>query len=81
MTYRLKRDATIEAIWNALPQHISEQLTVALAAACEDPYGTTEPHGVDDGLVRELVLDRLIVILYLGHHDKVVHVWQINYWG
>lgn len=82
MSYRLKRDETIEAIWDALPLHLSEQLTVAIAAACEDPFGTTDPAGdEDDGMTRELVVGPLVVFIYLGHLKKVLHVWDINYLG
>ncbi|MFF4406668.1 hypothetical protein ACFY2W_01315 [Streptomyces sp. NPDC001262] len=79
--YALKYDATIAAVWDALPQAVSEQLNDGLAAACADPLTATVPYGEDDGIMRMLVLDEVFVVIYLGHQTKTLHIYQIDYLG
>ncbi|GAA0453971.1 hypothetical protein ACFQ2B_27735 [Streptomyces stramineus] len=79
--YVLKCDATNQAVWDSLPQSVSERLTLALAAACTDPLGATEPYGEDDGIMRTLVTGDLLLVIYLGHQTKTLHIYQIDYLG
>ncbi|MFC8447641.1 hypothetical protein [Kitasatospora sp. NPDC057223] len=81
MTYRLHDEPTIRTVWDSLPPDVSAQLTLALAQVCNDPLGSTAPYGEDDGVMRTLVLDHLMAVLYLGHQTKTVHVFQIDYLG
>lgn len=64
-----------------MPPEASEQLSIALAAACDDPLGATLPYGVDDGVVRTLVTDHAIAVLLIGHQSKTLTVVQLNYLG
>jgi hypothetical protein len=43
--YELRYDATIEAVWDSLPEQVRDEFDRAILAACEDPYGATEPYG------------------------------------
>jgi hypothetical protein len=53
-----------------------------LIAACEDPYGTTEPYGIDDGVTRTLVLDQAVAVLLISHAPrKILRILQITYLG
>ncbi|MEU3465968.1 hypothetical protein ABZ721_39280 [Streptomyces sp. NPDC006733] len=81
MTYRLKYDPAAEAVHDALPAAHSERLSLALAAACDDPIGATEPYGEDDGVVRMLVIDHVIAVLLVGGVTKTLTVLQLNYTG
>lgn len=79
--YALRCDAINQAVWDALPVEASERLALALADACADPLGTTQPYGEDDGIMRTLVVGDLLVVIYLGHQTKTLHIFQIDYLG
>ncbi|MEU5547933.1 hypothetical protein AB0G85_37450 [Streptomyces sioyaensis] len=64
-----------------MPPDASTQLSYALASACDDPLGATEPYGEDDGIVRVLTTEHAIVVLLIGHQTKVITVLQLNYTG
>ncbi|MEU1308999.1 hypothetical protein ABZ419_08880 [Streptomyces cinnamoneus] len=81
MIYRLKYGAAVEAVHDALPPHISEELSLALAAACDDPAAATDPYGEDDGVMRTLVTSHTASVLLIGDVMKTVTVLQINYLG
>lgn len=81
MTYRLKYDPAAEAVHEAMPAAASEALTLALADACHDPIGTTEPYGEDDGIMRMIVTEQSFAVLLIGQALKTVTVLQINYLG
>ncbi|MFD6434281.1 hypothetical protein [Streptomyces venezuelae] len=81
MTFRLKYGADTEAVHDAMPEAASASLSYALAAACDDPIGATEPYGEDDGIVRALTTDHAIAVLLVGHQTKVITVLQLNYIG
>ncbi|MEU4063453.1 hypothetical protein AB0F25_13630 [Streptomyces wedmorensis] len=78
--YRLKYDPAAEAVHEAMPATSSEALTLALAAACSDPIGATEPYGEDDGVIRMLVTDAAFAVLLVGDTLKAVTVLQISYY-
>ncbi|GGS98310.1 hypothetical protein [Streptomyces violaceus] len=79
--YRLKYDPAAEAVHEAMPPAASEALTLALADACRDPIGATEPYGEDDGVVRMLISKESFAVLLLGHILKTITVLQITYTG
>jgi hypothetical protein len=79
--YRLKYDPSAEAVHDALPPHVSEQLTSALEAACYDPIDATEPYGEDDKVIRMVVTDQAFAVLLIGNTLKTVTVLQITYLG
>jgi hypothetical protein len=79
--YRLKYDPAAEAVHEAMPPAASETLTLALAAACRDPLGATEPYGEEDDVMRMLVTDHAFAVLLVGHTLKTITVLQINYLG
>lgn len=79
--YALRCDAVNQAVWDGLPDEASERLAIALAAACADPLGTTQPYGEDDGIMRTLVTGDILVVIYLGHQTKTLHIFQIDYLG
>lgn len=82
MTYALRYDKTIEAVWDTLPEPASRALGDTLAQVCADPLGRTEAYGQDDGVMRTLIVDAtLFAVLYLGHQTRTVHVYQIDYLG
>ncbi|MER5909398.1 hypothetical protein ABT124_02575 [Streptomyces sp. NPDC001982] len=81
MTYRLKYGTGAEAVHDAMPPAESEYLSLALAAACEDPIGATTARGEDDGVVRMLVTEHAIAVLLVGQVTKTLTVLQLSYTG
>ncbi|MER7623909.1 hypothetical protein [Streptomyces sp. NPDC126503] len=81
MQYRLKYDPAAEAVHEAMPHGPSETLTLALAAACENPLAATQPYGEDDGVIRTLVTDDAFAVLLIGDTLKTVTVLQVSYLG
>lgn len=79
--YRLKYDPAADAVHEALPQAASQQLTLALAAACDDPLGATQPYGEDDHVMRMIVTEHAVAILLIGHTLKTITVLQVSYLG
>ncbi|MGP3984064.1 hypothetical protein [Streptomyces sp. KR80] len=81
MSHRLKYDPAAEAVHDALPSDVSERLSLALAAACDDPIAATEPYGEDDGVVRMLITEHVIAVLLVGQITKTLTVLQLSYLG
>lgn len=81
MTYRLAIDTVVGAVYDSLPAPAADAFTLALAAVCEDPYGTTEPYGEDDHVVRMLMAGDVMAVLLVTDAMKLVRVLQINYLG
>lgn len=81
MSYRLKYDPAAEAVHEAMPQAASEALTLALAAACQDPLDATQPYGEDDGVVRMLITEQAFAVLLIGQQTKTITVLQVTYLG
>lgn len=79
--YALKLDPAAEAVWDALPQATSENLTRALAAACEHPLKATQPYGIDDKHVRQIITADVRAILLVGHQTRTINVVQLDYLG
>ncbi|WP_327350621.1 hypothetical protein [Streptomyces sp. NBC_01304] len=80
--YELRYDATVEAVWDSLPQQARDEFDRAVHAACEDPYGATEPYGIDDGVTRTLVLERTVAVLLLTHAPRqLLRILQITHLG
>lgn len=79
--YRLKYDPPAEAVHDAMPAEAGEHLTLALAAACHDPLGATEPYGEDDNVMRMVVTEHAFAVVLLGHTLKTVTVLQVTYLG
>lgn len=79
--YALRCDAGNQAVWDALPEDARARLALALADACTDPIGATQPYGEDDGIMRTLVTGDILVVIYLGHQTKTLHIYQIDYLG
>ncbi|WP_369214427.1 hypothetical protein [Streptomyces flavofungini] len=79
--YALRCDAINQAIWDGLPDEPRQRLALALADACADPIGATDPYGEDDGIMRTLVTGDILVVIYLGHQTKTLHIFQIDYLG
>ncbi|MEV0112810.1 hypothetical protein AB0H77_06075 [Streptomyces sp. NPDC050844] len=77
----LKYDPGVEAVHDSLPGPASEQLGIALASACRDPLGATQPYGEEDDVMRMAVTEHVFAVLLLGHTLKPVTVLQINYIG
>ncbi|WP_424891165.1 hypothetical protein [Streptomyces sp. XH2] len=81
MGYRLRYDRAAEPVHDALPPEASERLSLALAAACDDPIAATEPYGEDDSVVRMLVTEHVIAVLLVGQITKTLTVLQLSYTG
>ncbi|MET7620516.1 hypothetical protein [Streptomyces sp. NPDC005408] len=83
MTFQLKIDSVVQAVYDSLPDDASLALTLALAEVCEDPVGHTDPYGIDDGVTRLLILDRVLVMLLVTDTPamQIVRVLQIAYDG
>ncbi|MER6076314.1 hypothetical protein ABT187_47920 [Streptomyces sp. NPDC001817] len=81
MIYRLKYDPAAEAVHESMPAAVSEELTLALANACYDPIGATQPYGEDDGVVRTLVTQHSFAVILVGETLKTITVLQVTYLG
>jgi hypothetical protein len=77
--YRLKYDAAAEAVHDSLPPDARAELTLALAAACENPMTGTKAYGVDDGIMRKTTTRHVTALLLVGHNLKTVTVLQIEH--
>ncbi|MEV6781201.1 hypothetical protein [Streptomyces sp. NPDC051098] len=83
MTFRLKIDPVVQAVYDSLPDDVASTLTLALAEVCDDPFARTDPYGVDDGVTRLLILDRVIAMLLVTNTPamQAVRILQITYDG
>jgi hypothetical protein len=80
--YELRYDPIIEAVWDSLPEQARDRFDRAILAACEDPFGTTEPYGIDDGITRTLVLSDTTAVLLVSHAPrKILRILQITHLG
>ncbi|MET9073898.1 hypothetical protein ABZX95_17360 [Streptomyces sp. NPDC004232] len=79
--HRLKYDPAAEAVHEAMPSPASEELTLALADACHDPIGVTEPYGEDDGVMRMIITEQAFAVLLVGNTLKTITVLQVTYLG
>ncbi|UPZ27690.1 hypothetical protein MUK60_07560 [Streptomyces sp. LRE541] len=80
--YELRYDPTIEAVWDSLPEPARDEFDRAILAACENPYGATEPYGIDDGITRTLVLDHTVAVLLVTQTPRqTVRILQITHLG
>lgn len=80
--YELRYDPIIEAVWDSLPEPARDRFDRAILAACEDPYGSTEPYGIDDGVTRTLVLPDTTAVLLISHAPRpIVRILQITHLG
>jgi len=76
--YRLLCDATLMTVWDSLPADASEQLTLALADACQDPVTATEPFGIDDGLHRQIIRPLVTAVVHVSHQQRTVRIYDIQ---
>ncbi|MEU8591751.1 hypothetical protein AB0C59_32910 [Streptomyces sp. NPDC048664] len=81
MSFRLRYGPGTEAVHDAMPTASSGSLSLALAAACEDPTGAGEPYGEDDGVVRTLVTEHAIAVVLIGRFTGTLTVLQLSYLG
>ncbi|MCC3655769.1 hypothetical protein LIX60_30785 [Streptomyces sp. S07_1.15] len=79
--YRLKFDPSAEVVFDSLPPHVSEELTLALADACYDPLGATRSYGEADDVMRTVVTEHAQVVLLVGHTLKTITVLQVGHLG
>ncbi|MFE2850610.1 hypothetical protein ACFXJO_05680 [Streptomyces lavendulae] len=77
--YALKLDPAAEAVWDALPPPASDNLTRALALACERPLEATHPYGVDDKVIRQIITPEVRALLLVGENTRTIAVLQIDY--
>mgnify|MGYP001585784016 CR=1 FL=1 len=80
--YELRYDPTIDAVWDSLPDRARDEFDRAILAACEDPFGATEPYGIDDGVTRTLVLAHTVAVLLITQVPrKTLRILQITHLG
>lgn len=78
MTYRLRYDAAAEAVHDSLPSRARLELSLRLAAACEDPLGETAPYGEPDDVMRLVITSHAVATILLGHGSKTITVVRIT---
>lgn len=81
MTFRLRLDPTVHAIYAALPELARRDMAVILLDALEDPLAHSTPYGEDDGILRTLALGSITLAALIGHQTKTITVLQISYLG
>ncbi|MFE7129504.1 hypothetical protein ACFVIM_01445 [Streptomyces sp. NPDC057638] len=78
--YELRYDTTVKAVLDSLPQAARVELREAMIRVCKDPYATTVPYGVDDGMTRHLVLSHTMAVLLITHIPaKAVRILQVTH--
>ncbi|MFD8142462.1 hypothetical protein [Streptomyces sp. NPDC059708] len=81
MTYRLRLDPTVHAIYAALPEQARRDIAVILLDALEDPLAHSTPYGEDDGIMRTLAHGHVALAALIGHESRTITVVQIGYAG
>ncbi|MGP3992032.1 hypothetical protein [Streptomyces sp. 3N207] len=78
--YKLRHyDETVTAIWDSLPADASEELTLALADICENPYRHTRPiNGQDNDVERTLALQHTAITLLIIDASPIQRVYIRN---
>lgn len=80
--YELRYDATVEAVWDSLPDQAREEFDRAILAVCQDPYGTTEPYGIDDGVTRTLIRPHTVAVLLISQAPRqLLRILQVTHLG
>ncbi|GHJ36478.1 hypothetical protein [Streptomyces sp. TS71-3] len=80
--YKLRYDEQTAAVWDSLPTEASEELVLAMADVCHDPYATTEPYNGNKER-RTLALRHTAVALIVIDAPPVqrVYIRNIDYLG
>lgn len=76
--YRLGHQTPeVDAAWAALPPEASEELTLAMAEVCRDPWRATAPLDADDekDVRRKLVLRHVTVNLLIVDAPPIQRVY------
>jgi hypothetical protein len=81
VTYRLRLDPTVHAIYASLPDDGRRDIAVCLLDALSDPTGHSTPYGVDDGVMRILAHGGVTITILIGEPTKTITVVQIGYLG
>lgn len=81
MTYRLRLDPTVHAIYASLPDDARRDIAVCLLDALSDPIGYSTPYGIDDGIMRVLAHGSVTIAILVGEPTKTITVVQIGYLG
>lgn len=81
MTYRLRLDPSVHAIYASLPDEARRDIAVCLLDAMDDPIAHSTPYGVDDGVMRVLAHGGVTLAVLVGEPTKTITVVQINYLG
>ncbi|MGW8330566.1 hypothetical protein ACWGLE_22060 [Streptomyces sp. NPDC055897] len=80
--YELRYDPIIEAVWDSLPEPARDRFDRAILDACQDPFGATEPYGIDDGITRTLVLSDTTAVLLISQTPRqTLRILQITHLG
>ncbi|MFE7135366.1 hypothetical protein ACFVIM_31350 [Streptomyces sp. NPDC057638] len=56
----------------------SNELAEAMARVCADPHRVTVPYGIDDGIMRSLVLTHTMATLMIHQQGRTVRIVQIT---
>jgi hypothetical protein len=81
VTYRLRLDPSIHAIYASLPEDGRRDIAVCLLDALDDPIAHSVPFGVDDGIMRTLAHGSVTIAVLLDRDAKAITVVQIGYAG
>lgn len=81
MTYRLRLDPSIHAIYASLPDEGRRDIAVCLLDALNDPITHSTPYGIDDGIMRVLAHGSVTIAVLLDHDAKTITVVQIGCLG
>ena len=81
MTYRLRLDPSVHAIYASLPDEARRDIAVCLLDAMKDPHAHSTPYGIDDGIMRVLAHGAVTIAVLVGEPTKTITVVQINYLG
>lgn len=66
MTYRLKLDPSLHAVYKNLSDTARRDLAVCLLDALADPLAHSVPYGVDDGVFRTIARGRTTGVILIG---------------
>jgi hypothetical protein len=75
--YSLRFDEAADRRFTDLPHDARVALLLALAEAIENPVDATEPYGVDDKYMRQVITPRAKALLVLAHGQQRIDVVHI----
>ncbi|MFW6692770.1 hypothetical protein [Streptomyces sp. MAR4 CNX-425] len=83
--YKLRYEASVEAVWDALPGDARNEFEQALSNVCLDPWNTTEAHPAAEHEQQRILVLRhstaVLVIIEGPEGVRRVRVLELQFFG